>query len=331
MRSLLLLAIAISTPVAPARADPRVSEVPQSTCDAAVRIDGSPEDVTSLRTALAGGALHDLRDPVCDRAVIAIVRRGDDWLVGLQAEGVRVDREVGDLGAAAGWIEGWLTGTPPFATPATAIAAAARPSPPAEPGPAPRREPDRAARPSPSPIVVQPAVHVALTASTAAGNDGSIWGGVQLAPRLQVSPSFWLGGALGGQMDTTWRGPANAPAPTSRLGVHAAMRGGTRIALTSRTALFVGGGVGVVWGVATREFERDDDDISQGGLFGEVLAEAWMPVSSRLSLVAGIGAKGAMLTTRGRQDETERLVPDAMPPLMAGAHVGAGWTFGDAR
>jgi hypothetical protein len=327
MRPLLLLAlVAVGAPTA-AHADQRTENgLAPSPCDALLRIEGTPEDVAHLRTALAGGALHELRDPLCATAVIAIARRGDDWVIALQAEDVRVDRQVGDLGAAAGWVEGWLTGTPP----ATAASAAAPlPSPGDVPRP-PRSEPDRASAP-PSPVPVQPGVHLAITASSAAGSDGSIWAGVALTPRLQVSPSFWLGGALGGEMDTVWSGPADAPEPTSRVAIHAAMRGGTRVPLGARAALFVGGGVGVVWGVATRQFDEDDDDMSQGGLLGEVLAEAWIPLTSQLSLVAGLRGRGAMLTTRGQQDETERLVPDAMPPLMAGLHIGAGWTFGEAR
>ena len=324
--SLLLASVAVTLP-ARARADQGGdAALASSPCDTALRIDGTPDDVARLRTALTGGALHELRDPLCATAVVAIARRGDDWLVGLQAEGVRVDRQVGDLGAAAGWVEGWLTGTPP----ANEVRATAPPALAAEPPAAGRREPDRAER-SPTPIAVQPGVNLAFTANGAAGSDGSIWTGLLLAPRLQVSPSFWLGGALGGQLDTGLSGPADAPEPTSRVAVHAAMRGGARLPLSAGAALFFGGGVGVVWGVATREFANDDDDMSQGGLFGEALAEAWIPVTSRLLLVAGVGGRGAMLTTRGRQDETERLVPDAMPPLMADIHVGAGWTFGATR
>ncbi|MEJ7733329.1 MAG: hypothetical protein WKG00_29555 [Polyangiaceae bacterium] len=322
----------VAAPI-PARAQPLASAAartpaPLPSCDAALRIDARAEEAERVRAALAGSALRDLHDPACADAVLTVARSGDDWIIALETEGQRVERRVNDLGAAAGWVEGWLTGT---ALPAEVSA----PSSPTPPGPAtaapPRSvEPDGGVRaPAPgSPVAV--GVHLDLVTSGAVGNDGSLWGGVELAPRLQVSPTVWFGGGLAAQMDSTWNGPAADADHSSRIALRASMRGGPRLRVAPRLQVFLGAGVGVAWAIATRQLEPDDDDISQGGFFGELMADACVSVSPPLTLLAGVGARGAVLTARGQEDETERRVPDAMPPLTAELHLGAGWTFGSA-
>jgi hypothetical protein len=297
-----------------------------NSCDSALTIDGPPEGVSALRAALNESSLHSSADATCAEALVSLREREGGYSIALAIGGAHVQRDVATIDAAATWVEGWLS-TPPseLRDPAGEAASAVDPAPPRGAGP----QKDRAAAPDATRVIVlNPPGQFGLVATGAAGNDGSLWSGGELFGRLHMNPTLWFGGAVGFDADTAWTGPAQE---ATRFTARAALRGGAKLPLTPRLDAILGAGFGVTWGIAIRTFDDEDEDINHGGGFIEAHADAAYHVSTRLSLIGGLAARGRLLSTRATEDETERLMPDAMPPVTGELRLGAGWDFGGIR
>jgi hypothetical protein len=295
-------------------------------CDRALTIDGPPERVVELRAALNRTSLHTLADPTCAEALVSLRERDGGYSIALVIGGAHVNRDVTTIDAAATWVEGWLSVPPAeLRPPATAAEPALEPRAP------PRKAPERDSPVSPDPprlIFVRPSAQVGLLATGAAGNDGSLWSGGELLGRLHMTPTLWFGGAVGLDADTALTGPAEE---ATRFTTRAALRVGARLPVARRLDAVLGVGFGVTWGNAFASFDGDDEDLDQGGGFVEAHADATYRVSSRFSLIGGFAARGRLLSRGEREDETERLMPDAMPPVTGELRLGAGWDFGGIR
>ena len=304
------------------------------TCDRLLKIDGRPEDVSALRQALSQSSLHASAEQSCRDTSISLRGMPGGYSIELAVGNARVEREVASIAAAATWVEGWIADPPPSQpatvdAPAEPSAASAAPAPPRA---APAQSRDRAEPPAPPQVIyVQPGAQLALLAMAGAGNDGSAWGAGEVFARLQVTPTWWMGAALGFERDTALVGPADDLDGTSRMAIRASGRGGARLPISSALDAVLGAGVGVTWGMTMRSFGNDDEDIDHGGFFVEGLADTSWRVSERLSLLAGLGARGRMLSVRATEDATERILPDAMPVFTGELRLGAGWDFGGTQ
>lgn len=304
-----------------------------ASCEHTLRIDGPPAEVPVLRAALQKSHLAGLSDRACADARVSLSPRAAGYTVALFSGADHVERDVASVDDAATWVEGWLAGSvfadPPEPEGASVApagsagvgAAAAAPAPPPERDAA---QPERA----PRVVFVTPAAQIALVGVGSAGSDESVWAGGELSARLHLTRTFWMGAALGADADTVSTGPADDAGGTRRLGLHASARAGARLPVTPRLDVVLGTGAGVTWGTSTRTLAGDDEDVQQGGLFVEGLAEASFRVTERLSLLGGMGMRGRVLSGRAKEDATEQRVPDPMPAFDGALLLGAGWEIG---
>lgn len=296
-------------------------------CESELRIEGSPDDARSLREALRAGSLGGASGGSCAGALVSLRERDGGYTVALALGGAKVEREVGSIGAAATWVEVWLTGPMPDPLSRDPSTPASQAAPARALAPAPDRA-EPAPAPPPRVILVQPAAQVALFGTGGAGSDASMWAGGELSARLHMTPSFWMGAAFGAESDSTWTGPAQEIDETQRVALRASARAGGRWPLSPRVDGVLGAGVGVTWGSTMREQANDDMDTDQGGLVLEAHADASVRLSGRFSLLGGLCARGRLLSRRSVEEAEEAVLPDPMPALTGEVRLGAGWDVG---
>ncbi len=311
-----------------------------SACAERLSIEASADDSGELRAALRQGLLGNSETSLCDEARVRLTRTSAGWNVRLMLRGQQVERDVATVGAAATWVEAWLLprlAEAPGAEPAEPRAAEERhrQPPPREGKPRTTSTERQGARssgraPSPPSTSPSPEVQVVALGSVLAGEDESLWVGGELALRVRVARSAWLGAALGAATDSALSGPAEEYPTTTRQSVLASVRGGALIPISRRVEVAVGGGAGVTTGITVRNADGLSDDIDQGGIFGEILIDSSFALAGGLRLIAGLGARYRLLST-GDPDKTVPLrIPDVMPALSGEFRLGAGYNFGGA-
>jgi hypothetical protein len=145
---------------------------------------------------------------------------------------------------------------------------------------------------------------------------------------MQVTRSVWLGAALAAARDTALSGPAEQTPTTVRHAYNASARGGVSLDVARNVDLAAGVGAGVTTGVSLRRSAGQADDIDQGGVFVETVADAGVGITESLKLLFGVAGRYRLLSTGDQDKRLPLRIPDVMPDLSAELRVGAGWTFG---
>lgn len=295
-------------------------------CVDTLSIEASPQHAEALRSILARGALALRQGPACTEARVLVSESDGHLVVSLSMGSERIERRVVSMSAAATWIESWLepqlTEIPPEPVgpqPAakTPASAARKPIAPSLPPPQP-------------PPPIEPPIRIEGKASWAVGDDGSQWAGAELSARIGLSRPLWFGAALAAGLDTAISGPAEG-IDTLRRNTAASARLGLDLPVGESMTGVVGTGVGVTTGSAARDFGELSDDVDQGGVFVEGLADVALDVTPRWGLLLGLGAQYRLLSARERDDALEEMIPPVMPSFAAELHFGVAWREGGGR
>ena len=93
----------------------------------------------------------------------------------------------------------------------------------------------------------------------------------------------------------------------------------------------LGVGAGVTTGTATRSYNGQDDDVDQGGIFGEALGDVSLDVGSGIALLGGLVFRYRLLAPHDNEDPLDARFPAVMPAFTGELRLGAGFSLGGER
>jgi len=210
---------------------------PADSCALSLSIEAADEDTLQLRQELVAGLLGEITAPSCADARVSVIPASSGLVVSVDQGGRSVVREVDSLHHAALWIESWLVpvgGVPSTNPPAEGVALEAV------------TEDDVLFPGAPPPPRHHVETRLALEMAISVGGDQMVWFGPDLTVTALLTPSFWLGGALGLSF---WA--QDDLAGVTMIGdvpvLRAALRAGGRLRFSERLSLDLGGGLGLTW------------------------------------------------------------------------------------